>query len=194
MKKARVKTIKDNIEIGAQIPNFSKDFEVGQWVDSQMANRGHRVDKSGLVDLPDYEVDNKSRKKGSHANHTVGSMTIADIIATPDFNNTRYRHKVQNQNQVVYDPNFLEVTDVKLLDMDIELIQEKLAEGYNDCRQQVIDGDRSKEIKSANGWVVFDGYVHHNSYRMRITNTAMKKIHNISGSRDTFTKLFEEVQ
>jgi len=28
---------------------------------------------------------------------------------------------------------------------------------------------------------------------MRITNTAMKKIHNISGSRDTFQKHFEEV-
>jgi len=41
---------------------------------------------------------------------------------------------------------------------------------------------------------VFDGYVHHNSYRMRITNSAMKKIHNISGVRDTYKNLFEEVQ
>lgn len=194
MKKARVKSIKDNIDVGAQIPNFKNDCDVGQWIDYQMAKKGHRVDKSGLVDLPEYEVDNKSRKKGSSANHTVGSMTIDDIIKTPDFNNTRYRHKVQNQNQITYDPDFQEVTDVRLLDMDIDLIQQKLSEGYTDCRNQLVNGDRSKEIKSANGWVVFDGYVHPNSYRMRITNTAMKKIRNISGSRDTFGTLFEVIQ
>jgi hypothetical protein len=194
MKKARVSVIKDNIEIGDQIPNFRNDCEVGQWVDHQMSTKGHYIDKTGLVDMPQYEVDNKSRKKGSNAYHTVGSMTINDIINTSNFNDTRYRHKVQNQNQVIYDPDFLEVTEVNLIDMDIDLIQQKLAEGYDDCRKQLVNGCRNKEIKAANGWVVFDGYGHENSYRMRITNTAMKKIHNISGSRDTYSRLFEEIK
>jgi hypothetical protein len=194
MKKTRVKEIKNNITTGTKIPVFQKDGDAGIYIDQLMVNKGHAVDKNGLVDMPEYGVDNKSRKKGSHAHHTVGSMTIDNIISTPDFKNTRYYHKVQNQNQVTYDSDFLEVCDVVLLDMDIELIQEKLAEGYNDCREQLINGVRDKEIKSKNKWVVFDGYVHHNSYRMRITNSAMKKIHNISGVRDTYKNLFEEVQ
>ena len=193
MKKARVKIIKNNVKIGTRIPLTASASEVGRFVDFTMSKNGHKIDKTGLVDMPDYEVDNKSRKKGSQASHTVGSMTIDDITNTPNFNNTRYRHKVQNQNRVTYDSNFSEIVDVHLLDMDIDLIQEKLAEGYNDCRNQLLQGKRSKEIKSKNGWVVFDGYGHDNSYRMRIPNTAMKKIQNISGSRDTYKRFFEEV-
>jgi hypothetical protein len=190
MKKPRVKTIKNNITVGTSVPMASNDSDVGNFVDYLMQQKGHKVDKTGLVDMPDYGVDNKSRKKGSHAHHTVGSMTIVDIIDTPNFNDTRYRHKVQNQNQVTYDPDFLEVSSVQLIDMDIDIIQQKLSEGYNDCRNQLLNNVRDKEIKSVNGWVIFDGYGHPNSYRMRITNSAMKKIHNISGSRDTFKQLF----
>jgi hypothetical protein len=52
-----------------------------------------------------------------------------------------------------------------------------------------MNGDRSKEIKAQ--WAVFDGYGHSNSYRMRITNTAMQLIKNISGTRDTVKKFLE---
>jgi len=192
MKKPRVKTIKKNITPGTQIPEFEKDCDAGNWIDSIMASKGHHVDKNGLVDMPDYGIDNKSRKKGSRAHHTVGSMTITDIISNDDFDNTRFSKKVQNQNQVTYDPVFREITDVRIVDMDIELIQKKLSDGYADCRKQLLSGNRDKEIKSKNGWVVFDGYVSQRSYRMRITDTAMKKIHNISSTRDTYSAFFEE--
>jgi hypothetical protein len=194
MKNARVKIIKDNIQVGSRVPNFEQDCDVGQWVDHEMAMKGHQVDKTGLVDLPVLKVDNKSRKKGSHAYHTVGSMTNDDILATADFKQTRWYHKVQNQNQITYDPDFLEVTNVSLIDFDTPVAQQKLAEGYTDCRQQLANGSTAKEIKSKNGWVVFDRYGHQNSCRMRITNTAMKKIHNLSGARDQILKHFEEVE
>ncbi len=192
MKNPRVKTIKNNIKIGTRIPKFEKDCDAGIWLDSKMASNGHYVDKNGLVDMPDYGIDNKSRKKGSHAHHTVGSMTVNDIINTANFSSTRFFKKVQNQNQVTYDPVFNEISSVRIIDMDIELIQKNLADGYADCRRQLLLGNRDKEIKSANGWVIFDGYVSDRSYRMRITNTAMKKIHNISSTRDTYSAFFEE--
>jgi hypothetical protein len=193
MKKARVSVIKDNIEVESRIPNFKHDCEIGQWVDYELAQKGHFVDKSGVVDLPDFKVDNKSRKKGSNAFHTVGSMTNEDILNTPDFKNSRFYHKVQNQNQVTYDPDFMKVVDVRLVDFDVDITQEKLTEGYADCREQMLAGCTAKEIKSKNGWVVFDRYGHHNSTRMRITNKAMKKIHNLSGTRDQIKKHFEEL-
>ena len=191
MKNARVKTIKNNITVGTPIPNFKHDGSSGIWLDDVMESNGHRVDHTGTLDLPEYGIDNKSRKKGSHAHHTVGSMTINAIKESPEFKKTKFHKKVQNQNQVTYDPVFKEVSSVNIVDMDIDIVQQKLEEGYNDCRRQLLSGVRSKEIKSANGWVVFDGYGSDDSYRMRITNTAMKKIHNISNSRDTFSKHFE---
>jgi hypothetical protein len=194
MKKTRVSIIKNNITQGTQIPKFKRDCDVGHWVDSTMATKGHYVDATGLVDMPDYNIDNKSRKKGSLAHYTVGSMTIYNIINTAEFRNTRFYAKVQNQNQVTYDPVFREISNVKIVDMDIDLIQQKLADGYADCREQLLEGNRNMEIKSANGWVVFDGYGSSGSYRMRIPNSAMKKIHNIAGARDTYSTFFEECQ
>jgi hypothetical protein len=194
MKNARVKTIKNNIIPGLSVPNFENDCDAGHYIDFLMASKGHYVDTAGLIDMPDYKVDNKSRKKGSKAHHTVGSMTINNIVNTDEFKNTQLYHKVQNQNQVIYDPVFREISSVVLVDMDIELIQQKLSDGYADCRAQLLQGIRDKEIKSANGWVVFDGYASPRCYRMRIPNSAMKKIHNIANARDSFSAFFEREQ
>jgi hypothetical protein len=193
MKNARVSVIKNNIDQGDRVPPVIHDCEMGQWIDQEMYKKGHVIDHTGVVDMPEYNIDNKTRKKGSKANHTVGSMTILDILNTPDWSDTRYSHKTQNQNQIEWDPVFMEISKVTVLDMDIDLIQEKLKEGYEDVRGQLVAGCRSMEIKSKNGWVVLDGYGHSKSYRMRIPDKAMKKIKNISGSRDTIKKLFEIV-
>ena len=190
MKQARVSVIKDNIEKLAPLPNVRNDCDVGQWVDAEMMRKGHVIDPKGRVDMPEYNVDNKSRKKGSTANHTVGSMTIPVIINTPRWEDTGYFPKVQNQNQITWDPDFKEVCDVRLVDMAMPEIQGPLSDAYKDLRQQVIDGVRTKTITSSNGWAVLDGSGHHNSYRFRITNTAMKKIHILSAMRDSL-KIFD---
>jgi hypothetical protein len=194
MKLARVCTIKNNIELGSRIPNVKNDATVGQWADQELSNKGHKTDKNGVVDLPEYGIDNKTRKKGSKANHTIGSWLIKYILNTPNWKDTPFYQKSRNQNQIEWDPDFMEVSKVKIVDMDIDAIQEKLEEGYNDVRNQLINGNRKKEIKSQNGWVVLDGYNDDKSYRMRITDKAMKKIHNISGSRDSFNKNFVVVK
>jgi hypothetical protein len=195
MKKPRVSIIKDNIEKGIQVPNFDNDCSVGQWIDQEMAKKGHTIDHTGLVDLPEFKVDNKTRKKGSKAPHTVGSMTISDIIKTKKWEDTRFYHKTQNQNQVEWDPDFLEITGVKIVDMDIDLIQENLAEGYEDVRAQleaqVKAGTFTKGIKSKNGWVILDGWGHSNSRRMRIPHKVMEKIKSISRIRDSIKQNFD---
>jgi len=193
MKSPRVSIIKDNIEVGSKIPNSNNDCDVGQWVDQELSKKGHKVDKKGLLDLPEYGMDNKTRKKGSKANHTIGSWTNQKIKYTPDWKDTPFYKKSKNINQVEWDSDFMEVTKVNSLDMEIDIIQENLSEGYSYCRKKLISGNDSKEIKSSNGWIVFDRYNHSNSSRMRITDMAMKKIRNISGARDTFIKHFEEV-
>jgi|APCry1669191515_1035360.scaffolds.fasta_scaffold00001_89 hypothetical protein len=190
MKQARVSVIKDNIEKLAPLPEVRNDCDVGQWVDAEMMRKGHTIDSKGRVDMPEYNIDNKTRKKGSNANHTVGSMTISDIIATPVWEETGFYPKVQNQNQVTWDPVFREVADVKIVDMALPEIQSKLKDAYEDLRRQLVAGVRTKTITSSNRWAVFDGFNHPNSYRYRITNTAMKQILIISSMRDSL-KLFD---
>jgi len=189
MKSARVKIIKDNIVVGSSIPKFTQDHEAGQWVDQEMRSKGHVVDITGAVDMPEYGIDNKSRNVQSKAAWTIGSMTIENIIATPVWEDTRFYKKCKNQNQVKYNTDFMEIVDVSVIDMDIDLIQQNLKKDYNDLRQRVVEGDRSKEIRGS--WMIFDGYGHCDSYRMRITNRAMKMIKNISGTRDTVNKFLE---
>jgi hypothetical protein len=191
MKKARVIIIKDNITQGTSIPSFTNDCEVGQWVDNLMTKKGHVIDSTGLVDMPEYGIDNKSRKKGSKAHHTVGSMTIPAIIDTEKWEDTRFFAKTQNQNQITWDPVFQEVSNVKLVDMALPEIQIPLSKAYENLREKLIKGDRSKTIKSDCGWAVLDGYGHENSYRFRITNFAMKQILTISATRDSFSRNFD---
>ena len=193
MKSARVKLIKNNIVVGSPIPKFTQDHEAGNWVDQEMQSKGHNVDTSGVIDMPDYGVDNKSRNVQSKAAWTIGSMTIDHIIATPNWEDTRFHKKCKNQNQVKYNKDFMEVVDVSIVDMEIDHVQEKLQDAYNDLRSRLLQGDRYKEIKSSNGWAILDGYSHPNSYRFRITNTAMQMIKNISSTRDTVKKLLEFV-
>jgi hypothetical protein len=194
MKSARVSVIKDNITKGTIIPKALNDCTIGQWADQEMVSKGHRIDKHGTVDMPEYGIDNKTRKKGSKANHTIGSWLKEKIKNTPIWEDTPFYEKSKNQNQIEWDPYFMEISKVKVVDMEIDLIQEKLKEGYEDCQTQMTSGNNSKEIKSKNGWVVFDGYNDKKSYRMRITDKAMKQIYNISGSRDTFKAHFEEIK
>jgi len=206
MKKARVSSLKNNITVGSSIPFSNNDCDVGNWVDSTMTENGYEVDPSGIVDLPDLGIDNKSRNRYSKANHTIGSMTIDNILKAIDWEDTRFYQKSQNQNQIEYDPDFMEVTKVTVLDMDIDATQEKLKTAYIDLRNKLeiavdnknklalenVTVDLPKEIKSNCGWAVLDGYNHSNSYRMRITNKAMTKIKNIAGNRDTWKRLMEE--
>lgn len=192
LKSARVKEIKNNIQKGERIPLTDKDCEIGQWVDDQLTLRGHIVDQNGIVDLPQYNIDNKTRKKGSKASHTVGSMTIDAIKSTPIWEETTFYKKSLNQNQIEWDPDFLEISHQTILDMDLPEIQSALKNAYDNLRSKILAGDRRKNIVSDCGWAVFDGYNHHNSYRYRITNKAMQKIKNMSKSRDSRKKLFEE--
>jgi hypothetical protein len=192
MKKSRVSIIKDNINLGDKIPNACNDAVIGQWIDNSLAAKGHIVDKSGVMDLPEFNIDNKSRKNSSKAHHTVGSMVVDAYLKTAEFEKTRLHKKLQNQNQITYDTNFNEVTKIRIVDMDIDITQQALKEIYNNLRQKLIEGNRSKSIYSDCKRGLLDGYGHNNSYRFRLTDKFMKKIQNIAGSRDTFMKHFEE--
>lgn len=194
MKPARVNTIKNNINVGDRVPRSQKDCDVGMWVDQTLQDKGHKIDRNGIVDLPEYQIDNKCREQHSKAHHTQGSMTMNAIKNTPNWYDTSFHKKTINQNQITWNSDFQEVVEVRVLDMNLPEIQEPLRIAYENLRDKMLENTtRIKNITSDCGWAVFDGYNHEGSYRFRITDKAMKKIKNLSKSRDTRQKLFEEV-
>ena len=131
-KSARVKVIKDNIRKGDIVPPSTNDCTVGQFVDQVMASKGHKIDARGILDLPEYGIDNKTRKYGSKAPHSQGSMTIKKIVVTPDWFQTNFYQKTRNQNQITYDEIFREVVDVSIIDGELPEIQSKHKQAYEE--------------------------------------------------------------
>ena len=188
MKQPRVSILKHNVKVGDRIPNASNDATVGQWIDHTLTVNGYNVDKFGVVDIPDLNIDNKSRKKGSKTHHSIGSQTIKKWLDYANFKDTDIYKKLQNQNQVIYDSNFSVITSVRLVDMDIDVTQDTLEIIYNDLRKKLVNGDRSKSIYSNCKRGVAECYTHSNSYKFRLTDKYMKQVQNIAGNRDTFSK------
>ena len=137
-KKARVKIIKDNIQKGDTFPSPKNDGDVGHWVDQTLEDKGHKIDKKGILDLPEFGMDNKTTKLRTNAATTIGSMTKPDIVNQPDWYQTNFYKKALNHNQVVWDSDFNEVVSVNSIDYDLPDIQKKLEEAYTDLRDQLI--------------------------------------------------------
>ena len=191
MKQARVSILKHNVKVGDRIPHASNDATVGQWIDHVLTTNGYNIDKTGVVDIPDLNIDNKSRKKGSKTHHSVGSQTIKKWLETSNFKDTDIFKKLQNQNQVTYDSNFDVITNVRLIDMDIDVTQDTLESIYENLRQKLVSGNRSKSIYSDCKRGVAECYTHSNSYKLRLTDKYMKQVQNIAGNRDTFNKYIQ---
>jgi len=193
MSSIKIKSLKNNIAIGTAIPTpYTKaDNGVGIWAEDQLAENGHNVDTRGTVDLPDLGVENKTKKRGSNSAWTQGSMTINDILATPDFLDTKIWEKMKNQNQITWDGQLQTVVDVELVNMDIEETRELLQESWQDVRDQLLQGSRDKSVTSSNKAMILDGYNNDTSYNIRITTTAMNKIRTISRTNNALNQHFE---
>jgi len=187
----RVKTLKNNVKVGDQIPSPKNDGDVGRWVDDTLLENGYSIDKFGDVDLPIEGVENKTRKRGSKAAHNTGSMTVKDIKNTKNWYKTRYYKKTLNRNTVEWDADFDEVVGATCIDLDLPEIQEQLEKAYDNLRDKILNGDTRKNITSDCKTAVLDGYVSEGSYRYRISNKAMKEFESLSRTKTTRRNLFE---
>ena len=193
MTSVRITSIKNNIQVGTPIPTSATktDNGVGYWADDEIENNGHYVDRIGTVDLPIIGVENKTKRRGTNAAWTQGSITIKDIKSTAKLTDTRVWKKMKNQNQVIWDQSVQKVVGVEIVNMDIEEIRKLLQEGWDNVRQQVLDGNNSKNITSKNKVLILDGYNSDTSYNIRIPNTAMNKICSISRTKNSMDQFFE---
>lgn len=179
----RITSIKNSI--GNQIPADCP--HVGYWVEDQLEEDGHTVNRGAGCDLADYNVEVKSRKIGSKSAHTVGSMTASDIVNT-DYDNSAVKNKIQVQLRVEYNSSNVIVNN-RIYDFSDELIQDKIRHAYESGREEIAAGITGNNT-TTNGVGIFEKIKGTNQWQFRITEAGMKKIKTMARQKN-FNKTFE---
>ena len=184
MRKVKVTKIKTNI-VDEHVPDMTVDNgEAGRHIETLLAKEGFRVDTAGPVDLIDYNTEVKSRLETSKASFTIGSMNVEDIKNT-DYKNSPIYQKIQTVLIVTHDNKTVKKTET--YDLTDPYIQDKIKEAYDYSKQQLIN----KEKISTKGYGYFEQIHDTDSYKFRISNSAIKKLFTMSGNSKPFNRLFE---
>lgn len=183
--KAKIKSLKKGVNAGDLVPQSQLNGNNGRYFEKLLANNGHFISNGKGVDMPDQNVEIKTRKSNSTSYHTVGSITLEDIINLP-YNQTHLFKKLQSQYRVKYNDEFLVVTDASIYDFSDLVIQDKIEKAYEICRKKVIAGNISDWISGS----PFGNLEKQNanSWKFRISSNGMKILENMAKS--TFNKHF----
>jgi hypothetical protein len=199
MRKAKVKSFKNTLE-NTVIPakQTIDNGNMGKIIETTLKNQGLPIDSRSQgpdISVDDYEIEIKTRKKGSTADVTIGNATV-DYIATHDYNNSIIKGKLQTIRWVEYDENnpFIDknssiVKTDKVLDFDMKQIQNEIEHQYNSVRQEIVNNNDSYSINNRVGWWEKKT---EKSWAFRIPWTNWKKYisHNETGA--SFNEMFSD--
>lgn len=172
------------------------DGSMGRAIEQSLVKQGFNV-SNGVIDLPDYQLEVKTRKSSSKSPHTVGTMTHDDILNTP-WEQTSFKQKLQNQFRVTInvDSGLVSNQDVIHLEDD-EDIQKELRASYESAQKKLLDyytktGEILQEsyIKGEDGEAFLE-YKEGSSYAFRITDSGMKRYINMSKNVGPLNDFFE---
>ena len=182
----KTKTLKNAIPKNTQIPT---DIEnVGYWVEDCLEENGYNINRAAGVDLPDYNVEVKTRCVDSNSAHTVGRMTTENIINTP-YTQSPVKDKIQQQYRVEYD-SWGRLVSNEIYDFSEDWIQDMIEQSYESGRQEISQGMAGKNNTKTYGIGIFQRDKDKEQWQYRITEAGMKKIKNMSKQK-SFKKLFE---
>lgn len=185
---AKVIKIKKGILPGTDVPVKQHGGNVGQWAEQELKSNGYNVSNSKGVDLPEENIEVKTRKLGSTSAHTIGNITI-DSIKTQSWEESHLKEKCQSQYRIEYDNTASVVTESKIYDFTDPFIQEKFKEAY-EAGQKLIMSDYQGKYVRASKWGYFERKTD-NSYEFRIPHAAMKKFKTASSNSKSFNTLFK---
>jgi hypothetical protein len=188
-----VTKIKAGIPVGTDVPERQRYGNVGRWAQGVLRDNGFKIVEGKGVDIPELGVEVKSRKIESNSHHTVGTMSIDDIICTP-YDLSNVREKFQKQYRVHYSDEGQVVVAEGIVDLRDDFIQGKVREAYEAGRKKIIQneaqGFHPPYVKGTE-WGHFEIAQSYSSYRFRIPNHSMKKIEKVSKNAKIFNSLFE---
>ena len=187
--KGRIRSIK-GVDVGMTVPNTQNNHSaVGRFVESELKKYGHNYNDGKGIDLPTLRTENKTRKRKSKSAHTVGRMTTNDIVNT-DWDNSSVKEKISAyQNTYEWDDTFCEITENSVYDFTDPDIQEKLKQGYELGRAEIVSGACGNNTKTYNG-VIWQKDPGKEQWQYRITEKGMREIKSMARQK-SFRKLFE---
>ena len=191
MKKFKVTKLNKAEEalVGMSVPK-QKNGNVGHLVEDTMIEQGYKMSTHSGIDIPDLDIEVKSKGTESTSAYSMGSVHI-DSIKKYDYNNSPIKEKCQTIFKVEHSQIFREVTDARVLDFTKPYIQEKFRDAFDTARDKILAGDKSNYIKGHDkAWGYFErkikGGVPTNNWAFRITVKNMKAFEGMARSVDLF--------
>ena len=188
--KAKVVKINHGIPKGTNIPMKQDSGNVGKYVEGCLEDNGYPMNEGKGVDIPDLNLEVKTRKIESTSAHTIGTESIKNIKIL-GYSETVVYEKFQQQYRVTYSDTDSVVVDSKIVDFSDPLIQKEIKEGYDIIRSEILRGNRGTYI-TGNTCVCAEITKSGNSYRFRVPNGAMKKLLKIASTFGIRRKLFTQ--
>lgn len=182
----RLKSIKNNILVGESLPGPESHGNNGRYIEQKLKEKGFSVSNGSGVDLVDLNTEVKSRKIGSTSYHTVGVISIDNIIKC-SYEETHLYEKTLNQYRVKYDDKTHTIVSESIYDFSDPTIQKEIKNAYEYGRKEIAEGKRSSYISCAP--VGCFERASDTSYQFRLSNGFMKKIEYIAKS--TFKNHFD---
>ena len=182
--KARIRQIKSHL-VGSSVS--ANSVRRARQVEDLISAQGWTLNRQQGPDIIDYGIEIKSRDVDAIAPHTVGSMTIQDIIAN-NYENSNIFEKLQQQHRVKIQNG--QVVDEYTYDFRAVYIQDLIRLSYETARAKVISGITDKYISGGDYGYFEQSTTSKNSYNFRIRDSAMTKLEHMSLS--TYNNLFEE--
>ena len=181
--KAKVVRLKANM-VGRSVPsNFGG--AAGRDVENKLREQGFPISNAPGPDIPEIEMEVKSRDLDATSAQTIGRMTREDITSTP-YRESVIHKKLQQQYRVKTKDQV--IVSAEVYDFSAAYIQEKIENCYEAARKKIINGEHGDYI-SGGYYGFFERMVDGpRSYQFRFTDGAMKKLEAMA--RSTFSKLF----
>jgi hypothetical protein len=155
MTKVNLISVKDNWLLGEQVPETLTDGERGQWIQQQFDQNHIPTQNQKGPDLSTGQ-EIKSRKKESSSAHTIGTTTEQHILDY-DWTNNDISKKMEEWCYTEVSSTFSVVTKHVNIKWSKDTHVSHLIEtAFNDCRQQFINGDRKKYIRSECRNIIFE--------------------------------------
>jgi hypothetical protein len=191
MKKFKVTKLNkaEDALVGMPVPE-QKNGNVGILVEDTMIDQGYKMSTHTGIDIPDLDIEVKTKGTESTSAYSMGSLHI-DSIKEYNYNNSPIKEKCQTIFKVEHSQTFRKITDARVLDFTKPYIQEKFRDAFDTAREKMIAGDESNYIKGHNeAWGYLERKTRNgkptNNWAFRITVGNMKSLEGMARSVDLF--------
>jgi len=179
---------------GLTVPKqtLSESGAVGKYIEKLLIERKVKI-SDGVVDIPEYRLEVKSRNKDSKSPHTVGTMTLDDILKT-SFKDSAVEKKMQYQYRVEYDNTRGVITEDRIYNFTSDIIQAKIESAYDAGKSELAALKKSGKKPTATTFGNQYGFFEErekNQYAFRIPDAAMRGFLSTSRSSDSTKSLFD---